>query len=244
MGNIGNTLHDLDRDIEDYPDDEIYDDGADSYEDDGYGELVWPGDRRWRPAAAIVGVVVAVGAILTAVIIHSGDSATTKGTVGVPTPRTVASTPTTPSTTKPPAPSPSASAPPSASQLPSETFTTVPPRTSPSLVPPRTPTAAPPPAALPPSATVNPRTIVYSVTGTKQIFDMVNVVYTDERGFPVTEFNVSLPWTKMVVLNPGVQTESVIATSLRGGLSCAIVNAAGQPVVAKANNGVIATCTR
>ncbi len=23
-------------------------------------------------------------------------------------------------------------------------------------------------------------------------------------GFPVTDFNVSLPWTKMVVLNPGV----------------------------------------
>jgi hypothetical protein len=241
MGNIGNTLHDLDRDIEDYPDDEIYDDdGADSYDEGGYGEL-WPADRRWRPAAAIVGIVVAIGAILTAVIIHSGDSATTKGTVGVPTPRTVIATP---STTKPPAPSPSATTPPSPSQLPSETFTTVPPRTSPGLAPPRMPTAAPPPTALPPSAALNPRTIVYSVTGTKQILDLVNIVYTDERGFPVTEFNVSLPWTKMVVLNPGVQTESVIATSLRGRLNCAIVNAAGQPVVAKTNSAVIATCTR
>jgi hypothetical protein len=120
----------------------------------------------------------------------------------------------------------------------------VPPRTSPSLAPPKTPGAAPPRTALPPSATLNPRTVVYSVTGTKQILDLVNVVYTDERGFPVTEFNVSLPWTKMVVLNPGVQTESVIATSLRGRLNCAIVNAAGQPVVAKANSAVIATCTR
>ena len=242
MGNIGNTLHDLDRDIEDYPDDEIYDDddGADSYDEGGYGEL-WPADRRWRPAAAIVGIVVALGAILTAVIIHSGDSATTKGTVGVPTPRTVMATPSAPATTKPPAPS---TTPPSPSQLPSETFTTVPPRTSPSLAPPKTPGAAPPRTALPPSATVNPRTVVYSVTGTKQILDLVNVVYTDERGFPVTEFNVSLPWTKMVVLNPGVQTESVIATSLSGRLSCSIVNAAGQPVVAKTNNAVIATCTR
>jgi hypothetical protein len=239
MGTIGNTLHDLDRDIEDYPDDEIYDTGADSYDEDGYGELAWPADRRWRPVAALVGIVVALGAIATAVIIHSGDSATTKGTVGVPAPRTVMPTP---STTKPAAP-PSASLSPSRTpQLPPETVTTV--RPSPSLAPPRTPTAAPPQTAPPPSAAVNPRTVVYSVTGTKQIFDLVNVVYTDERGFPVTEFNVSLPWSKMVVLNPGVQTQSVIATSLYGHLNCAIVNAAGQAVVAKSNPGVIATCTR
>jgi hypothetical protein len=60
----------------------------------------------------------------------------------------------------------------------------------------------------------------------------------------VTEFNVSLPWTKAVVLNPGVQTQSVIATSIYGHLNCAIVNAAGQTVVAKTNSSVIATCTR
>jgi len=51
----------------DYPDDDETD-GADSYiEDDGYGELAWPAERRWRPAAAIIGAVVAVGAIATAV---------------------------------------------------------------------------------------------------------------------------------------------------------------------------------
>ena len=91
---------------------------------------------------------------------------------------------------------------------------------------------------------MNPRTVVYSVTGTKQLLDLVNVVYTDARGYPQTEFNVSLPWSKVIVLNPGVQTESVVATSFYGRLNCAIVNAAGQPVVTSANNGIMATCTR
>ena len=82
------------------------------------------------------------------------------------------------------------------------------------------------------------------MTGTKQLLDLVNVVYTDARGYPQTEFNVALPWTKVVVLNPGVQTQSVIATSIYGQLNCSIVNAAGQPVVASTNNSMIATCTR
>lgn len=97
---------------------------------------------------------------------------------------------------------------------------------------------------MPPPAPLNPRTVVYRVTGTKQLFDMVNVVYTDARGFPVTDFNVSLPWTKMVVLNPGVQTESVVATSLYSRLNCSIVNTGAQTVVASTNNAIIATCTR
>jgi hypothetical protein len=82
------------------------------------------------------------------------------------------------------------------------------------------------------------------VTGTKQLLDLVNVVYTDARGYPQTEFNVSLPWSKMIVLNPGVQTQSVIATSIYGRLNCSIVNAAGQTVVASTNNTIMATCTR
>jgi len=36
----------------------------------------------------------------------------------------------------------------------------------------------------------------------------------------------------------------VIATSLMGRLNCAITDAAGQVVVASANNSMIATCTR
>ncbi|QNI14659.1 hypothetical protein GAN18_06985 [Mycobacterium kubicae] len=108
----------------------------------------------------------------------------------------------------------------------------------------RTPTAVPPRTVPPPSAGLNPQTVVYSVTGDKQLFDLINVVYTDARGFPVTEFNVALPWTKVVVLNPGVKTESVVATSLYGRLNCAIANAQGQLVKASTNNAIIATCTR
>lgn len=195
--------------------------------------------------ALFVGAVVAIGAIATAVIINSGDSATTKATVGAPTPRTVMTTNSvTPRTTAPPPMSPSAtsSAPPATSRalLPPETVTTL----TPGNAPTKTATAAPAPTAAPPGAALNPRTVVYSVTGTKQIFDLVNIAYTDARGFPVTEFNVALPWTKVVVLNPGVQTESVIATSIYGQLNCSIVNASGQLVKASTNNSALATCTR
>jgi Mycobacterium membrane protein len=189
--------------------------------------------------------VVATCAIATAVILNSGDSATTKATVGAPTPtpRTLMTTPSS----KPSAPRPTA--PPSASttpQLPPETVTTLTP--APSVGPTRTPTAAPrpglPPQALPPQATLNPRAVLYSVTGTKQLLDLVNIVYTDAQGYPQTELNVALPWSKVVVLNPGVQTQSVIATSIYSRLNCSIVDAAGQPVVVSTNNSMIATCTR
>ncbi len=256
IGTIRNTLNDrdglVDTPVYDYPDegDESYEaDGADPDIEDGYGELAWPTDRRWRPVTAFAGVVVALGSIATAVVINSGDSASTRATVGAPTPRTVMTTPSqAPSTARPTVP-PSATLRPSRTpQLPPETVTTVPPSTypstEPSIGPTKTATAAPPPTSLPPSATLNPRTVVYTVSGSKQLFDLVTVVYTDARGFPQTEFNVALPWTKAVVLNPGVQTESVIATSFYSRLDCAVLNAAGQPVLASANNSVIATCTR
>jgi hypothetical protein len=243
VGNIGTIRHTLNEPVglvHDYPDDGYETDGADSdLQDDGYGELAWPADRRWRPAVAIVGAVVAVGAIATAVIINSGDSASTKATVGAPAPRPVTSAPRS---TNPPSASPST---PLAPQLPPETITTVTtPPAAPSLAPTGTPTAAPPPAVAPPTAALNPRTVIYSVTGTKQLFDLVNIVYTDAQGYPQTAFNVSLPWSKMIVLNPGVQTQSVIATSIYGRLNCSIVNAEGQIVVASANSGIMATCTR
>ena len=85
--------------VEDYPDDDY--DGADTDALDGYGELAWPHDTRWRPAAAILGAVVAVGAIATAVIINSGDSASTKATVGAPPPRTLTTAPPAPKTIRP-----------------------------------------------------------------------------------------------------------------------------------------------
>jgi len=254
INNIGTIRHVLDGlagEVHEYPDDETYGtDGADYLSgEDGYGELAWPADRRWRPVVAVAGAVLATCAIASAVILNSGDSATTKATVGAPTPtpRTVmtqpSKQPSTPRTTAPPSASPS---PTRTSQLPPETVTTLTP--APSIGPTRTPTAAPPtglvPGAVPPRATLDPRTVVYSVTGTKQFLDLVNVVYTDAQGYPHTELNVALPWTKVVVLNPGVQTQSVIATSIYSRLDCSIVNAAGQPVVASTNNSMIATCTR
>ena len=162
--------------------------------------------------------MVAVGAVATAVVINSGDSASTKATVGAPAPRTLTSAPLT--TTPPNVSSPGTSRTP---QLPPETVTTV---TTPSSAPAQTPSAAPPTTAAPPPIALNPRTVVYTVTGTKQLLDLVNIVYTDARGYPQTEFNVSLPWSKVIVLNPGVQTQSVLATSIYGRLNCSILNPA------------------
>jgi hypothetical protein len=222
--------------VHDYPDDDSYD-GADSDVDDGYDELAWAPNGRWRPVTAILGAVVALGAVATAVIINSGDSASIKATVGAPPPLT--SVPSAPKATAPPSASLSPAPRTSPGPLSPETVTTVPP----SMAPTETPTAAPPPMAAPPPVELNPRTVVYSVTGTKQLLDLVTVVYTDARGYPRTEFNVSLPWSKAIVLNPGVQTESVVATSFYGRLNCSIVNAAGQTVLASTGNGIMTTCT-
>ncbi|MEB3982192.1 MmpS family transport accessory protein [Mycobacterium sp. 663a-19] len=251
---MGTTLPPLDKvrvypgDYIDYIDADTDDDTEEIYPagphaDGDYSWTGWPAEFRLRPLTAILGAAVALGAITTAVVINSGDSASTKATVGAPVPHTVTSAPRT---TNPPSTSPSASA----TALPPETVTTV---TTPSAAPTRTPGATQPPtvaptqpptAAAPPPVALNPRTVVYTVTGTKQLFDLVNVVYTDAQGYPQTEFNVSLPWSKVIVLNPGVQTESVIATSIYGRLNCGIVNAAGETVKASTNNTSVATCTR
>jgi Mycobacterium membrane protein len=244
FGTMGTRLPPLDK-VRNYPDDdetdEIY--RADSCPDDDHTWTGWPADFRLRPVTAILGAVVALGAVATAVVINSGDSASTKATVGAPAPRTLTSAPRT---TNPPSASPSPS--PSTSgvpQLPPETVTTVTtPSAAPTLGPTGMPTAAPPTTAAPPPMALNPRTVVYSVTGTKQLLDLVNIVYTDARGYPQTEFNVSLPWSKVIVLNPGVQTQSVVATSIYGRLNCSIVNAEGQTVVTSVNNTIMATCTR
>lgn len=195
-------------------------------------------DRRWRPVAAIAGGVLVLAMIATAVIVNGGDSASTTATVLPPTPRTVIATPRPTIPLSPPSTS-----------LPPETVTTLPPRSSqPGTIPtPEPSTPAPPENSLStpaPAPAVDPRTVVYRVTGTKQFFDLVTVVYTDEQGVPHTDLNVSLPWTKSVVLNPGVQLKSVVATSLASRLNCTITDAAGQTIVASTNNAIIATCTR
>lgn len=239
FGTMGTTLPPLDK-VRDYPDDETDETyRADSYPDGDYSWTGWPAEFRFRPVTAILGAVVALGAIATAVVLNSGDSASTKATVGAPAPTTLTSAPRT---TNPPSASPSPSRTP---QLPPETVTTVTtPSAAPTLGPTGTPTAAPQATAAPPPIALNPRTVVYSVTGTKQLLDLVNIVYTDARGYPQTEFNVSLPWSKVVVLNPGVQTESVVATSIYSRLNCSVVNAEGQAVAVSASNTIMATCTR
>ena len=166
--------------------------------------------------------------IATVVIVNGGDSASTSATVVVP-------------------PSGSASPRPSlVPVLPPETVTTVtPPSRQPSPTATSTPTDIPPPAAVPSTPPdVAARTFVYRVTGTKGLLDLVTVVYTDAQGAPQTDFNVSLPWSTSVVMNPGVQLRSVVATSLTGHLNCSITDGAGQPVAMSTSSAMIATCTR
>jgi hypothetical protein len=219
------TTNYLDSDIQDYPDDavdDIYADGDDLYA---------PVDQRWRPIAAIAGIVFVLAVIATVVIVNGGDSASTSATVVVPPSRSVTATPW-------PSAGPS---------LPPETVTTVtpPPRQPSPTATSTAPTVIPPPAAVPSvPPDVAARTFVYRVTGTKGLLDLVTIVYTDARGAPETDFNVSLPWSRTVVMNPGMELRSVVATSLTGHLNCSITDGAGQPVAISTSSAMIATCTR
>jgi Mycobacterium membrane protein len=222
------TMNYLDSDIRDYPDDDV--DGIYAADDD----VIAPIDERWRPVAVIAGIVFVLAVIATVVIVNGGDSASTSATV-VPPSRSV----TSPRLSAPPVPS-----------LPRETVTTVtpPPRKpspTPTAGPTDAPTVVPPPVAAPSvPPDVAARTFVYRVTGTKGLLDLVTVVYTDAQGAPQTDFNVSLPWSRTVVMNPGVQLRSIVATSLTGHLNCSITDGAGQPVAMSTSSAMIATCTR
>lgn len=215
--NISTTDH-FDTDVQDYPDDDTYTD---------VDEHAGAPHHRWRPIAAIAAGVLVLAVIATALIVSGGDSASTSVTVRPPSTGPMIATPR-------PTALPSTS-------LPPETVTTVtpPPTTATSAVP-TTPSQTIPS----PAPAVNPRTILYRVTGTKQLVDFVSIVYTDAQGLPHTDFNVSLPWSKAIVLNPGVQLKSVVATSLGGHLNCTITDAGGQTVAASTSNAMIASCTR
>jgi Mycobacterium membrane protein len=220
------TMNYLDSDIQDYPDDDV----DDIYADDD--DVIAPIDERWRPVAVIAGIVCVLAVIATVVIVNGGDSASTSATVVVPPSRGVTASPRL----VPP--------------LPPETVTTVtpPPRKpspTPTAGPTNAPTMIPPPTAVPSvPPDVAARTFVYRVSGTKGLLDLVTVVYTDAQGAPQTDFNVSLPWSRTVVMNPGVQLRSIVATSLTGHLNCSITDGAGQPVAMSTSNAMIATCTR
>jgi hypothetical protein len=213
----------LDHDIQDYSDDDtvddIYADGDDLYA---------PVDQRWRPVAAIAGIVFVLAVLATFVIVNGGDTSSTQATVVTPPSRSMTATPRA---------------------LPPETVTTVTPaprQPSPTAAAPTTsPTITPPLAAVPSvSPEVAERTFVYRVTGTKGLLDLVTIVYTDAQGAPQTDFNVSLPWSRTVVMNPGVQSRSVVATSLTGRLNCSIADGVGQPVAMSTSSAMIATCSR
>jgi hypothetical protein len=216
---------------DEYDDDDVED--IDAYADYGEPDDVHyytdHDDRRWLWVASVAGIVLLIAVAGTLMILSGGDSGTMSATVS-------------PSTTKAApyqsaAPSPSTSMPPSATALPRETITSVTP-TPTAAAPSAEPTeAAPPPAA-------DPRTVTYTVTGNRQLFDLVTVIYTDAQGALRTDVNVALPWTKQVTLDPGVQLSSVTATSVGGQLNCSITDGAGATLVAQTNNTLITNCTR
>jgi hypothetical protein len=211
--------------IEDY---DAYD-PADDYDDDSDEVYAYtePLDRRWIWVAGVAGAVLLVAVICTVVILGGGDSGSVTATYA-PEPTLSAPVTTTqaPSRTPAmPAPAPLPTAP-----LTPETVTTL----SPS------PTAEAAPTVVAPA----PRTVTYQVTGSRQLIDLITVIYTDQQGALQTDINVALPWTKQIVLNPGVDLSSVTATSMLGQLNCSITDASGATLAAQSNNSMIATCTK
>ena len=236
-GSVTERIHDRhdvdddDSDVEDYDAYADYEpDEFDDYDDDVrfYTEH---DDKRWLWVASVAGIVLLIAIAGTLMILSGGDSGNTSATVSAQTSK-AAPYPSG-------APSPGASRRPSATALPPETITSVTP--TPSAVPPSAiaePTeAAPPPAG-------DPRTVTYTVTGTRQLFDLVTIIYTDQQGALQTDVNVPLPWSKQVTLDPGVELSSVTATSVAGQLNCAITDGAGATLATQNSNTIIANCTR
>jgi hypothetical protein len=209
-----------------------FDDYDDDYDEDydDYDEYVDPIDRRWIWVAGVAGVILLVAVICTVVILGGGDSGSVSKTVSPPAATSQAPT----ATAAPPVATSRAAVPPPGPLTP-ETVTTVAPE----------PTASAEPAPTAPAVSApDPRTITYQVTGNRQLLDMITVIYTDQQGALQTEVNVALPWTKTVVLDPGVNLTSVTATSLMGQLDCSITDAGGATIAAQATNTMITTCTK
>ena len=213
-------------------DSEPYDEyqGPEDYDDfDDYADYQ-PIDRRWILVAGVAGAILLVAVICTVVILGGGDSGSVTTTVVAPTTSQPAATTSAPPVATTP------SAPPPAASLPPETVTTV------------TPTASAPPSTAPtdaaPAPVPAPNAITYRVTGTRNLIDLVTVIYTDSQGALRTDVNVALPWAKTVVLDPGVTLSSVTATSVTGQLNCSITDASGAAIAVQNNNTMIANCTK
>jgi hypothetical protein len=211
---------------DDYHADELVED-YDDYDADEIYAYTEPLDRRWIWVAGVAGAVLLVAVICTVVILGGGDSGSVKATYAPPA---ATSAPATTTQAPPRTPSMPAPVPVPTTPLTPETVTTVSPA----------PTAEAVPTAVAPAS----RTVTYQVTGNRQLIDLVTVIYTDQQGALQTDVNVALPWTKQVVLNPGVDLSSVTATSMLGQLNCSITDASGATLAAQNNNSMIATCTK
>ena len=195
-------------------------------------------DRRWMWIAGGTGAILFVSVIIASLILGGGDSGSVSATV-------VSTKPATSAAAAPP-PTPRVAAPPS---LPAETITTVTPPTPPPRPTAQTMTAQavpplPPAPVAPPPPAAAPGTVTYQVTGDRRLIDLVTVIYTDQQGALVTDVNVALPWSKTLVLNPGVRLSSVTATSVAGKLNCSITDANGALIAVQNNNSIITNCTR
>ncbi|MBX7434361.1 hypothetical protein JDV09_20000 [Mycobacterium sp. Y57] len=241
-GRYSRDLDDDDRygdlDTDEYP--RYLDDDYDPYEPVDYDHAIDEAriDRRWMWIAGVCGAVLFVAVIATSMILSGGDSGSVSATVAAPVSSPSAAP--APSPTRSPAPAPSATATPS---LPAETVTTITPSAQ---TPPPAPTSSllPAPQAAPPPVSAAPGTITYRITGNRQLIDLVTVIYTDQQGALQTEVNAALPWSKTVVLDPGVTLSSVTATSVRGQLNCSITDANGNVIASQNNNSIITNCTR
>lgn len=201
-----------------------YGDYRESDDPDEYGPI----DRRWLWIAGVAGAILLVAVLCTMVILGGGDSGSVSTTVAPPAGKT-------PATAAPSPVAPTPSALPPAPALAPETVTTVAPTTdaAPSATPPAASPSAPP-----------PNSITYRVFGNRSLLDLVTVIYTDQQGALQTDVNVALPWTKTVVLDPGVTLTSVTATSLTGQLNCSVTDAGGALIAEQNTASMIATCTK
>jgi hypothetical protein len=223
---IASDDYDADGLTEDYDDYDGYE-ADDDYDADEVYAYTEPLDRRWIWVAGVAGAVLLVAVICTAVILGGGDSGSVKATYAPPT---ATSAPATTTQAPPRTPSMPAPVPLPTTPLTPETVTTVSP--------------APTAEAVPTQVAPAPRTVTYQVTGSRQLIDLVTVIYTDAQGALQTDVNVALPWTKQVVLNPGVDLSSVTATSMLGQLNCSITDASGATLAVQTNNSMITTCTK
>ncbi|TFV58710.1 hypothetical protein E4P42_11535 [Mycobacterium sp. PS03-16] len=234
----GHDGHDTTGDRLGDGDDHPYDEDYDAYvEYESYAVAL---DRRWLWVAGVAGATLLIAVLFTVAILGGGDSGSVSATVASP----AQSQPPATAAPRQDAAAPLLPPPPSLSP---ETITTVTPSApapapEPSAAPPVDP--APGAAAPPPPPAADPRTITYQVTGNRPLIDLVTVIYTDRQGALQTEVNVALPWSKTVVLDPGVELKSVTATSVGSQLNCSVTDAAGTTLVAQNNNSMIATCTQ